>query len=589
MAVIRSLKFKMVSSILLIFLILLILLFYDTFYTKKYVKQQLIDSERVVASLYMEKIDSILSTLDQLLLSSIHQWAELGYLIDGSRSETVRGCVTILKDMETQIAANEVIQFFYAYMPENDTYIYRTGISFDPLLSGEVQSSIIDQTKPSAPDKALAKIYSWQEINIGGKEYIYQSGSYQNFQFGMILDINKIFSSDEFYAYSRANTVPVFVTASGIPLNETDYVKNSNIEFHWDFMDYYMTGIQDNTIVTGVPSMSGDFGLMVLIPNTPAIFSASPIHQFLIITFLSVLIYIVILLLLVQRFTLSPLAQLKNAMLLAGSGNIDIQVPTASTSEDFCQANRSFNQMIAQIKALKIEAYEKQLAFKNLEIEQLKMQINPHLFLNSLSLIHQLNARKSPNVSKAVLALMECFRYFVRQKESFVTLKCELEYTDSYRYIQELTFPGRIHYHRNVPFFLEGLFVPTMTVLEFIENSIKYALPLTQELEITIDARLEDINNRSFLIITIEDNGPGFDEEILAQLRLYQPIIDKNNKQHIGILNYAKRIRYLYNGTADLTLANKQPHGAQICIRLPVIENNNWTIQDGGLNEFTHS
>ena len=68
-------------------------------------------------------------------------------------------------------------------------------------------------------------------------------------------------------------------------------------------------------------------------------------------------------------------------MLLAGSGNIDIQVPTASTSEDFCQANRSFNQMIAQIKALKIEAYEKQLAFKNLEIGQLKMQINPHLFL----------------------------------------------------------------------------------------------------------------------------------------------------------------------------------------------------------------
>ena len=177
----------------------------------------------------MEKIDSILSTLDQLLLSSIHQWAELGYLIDGSRSETARGCVTMLKDMETQIAANEVIQFFYAYMPENDTYIYRTGISFDPLLSGEVQSSIIDQTKPSAPDKALARIYSWQEINIGGREYIYQSGSYQNYQFGMILDINKIFSSDEFYAYSRANTVPVFVTASGIPLNETEYVKNSNI------------------------------------------------------------------------------------------------------------------------------------------------------------------------------------------------------------------------------------------------------------------------------------------------------------------------------------------------------------------------
>lgn len=589
MAMIRSLKFKMVSSILLIFLFLLTLLFYDTFYTQKYVKQQLIDSERVVASLYMEKIDSILSNLDQMLLSNINQWANSGYLIDGDASETVRGYVHMLQDMDQQIAANEVIQLFYAYAPDNDAYLYRCGISFDPLLLEEIQTMLIHQSPSPDAAKSFARIYSWQEIHIGGREYIYQSGSYQNYQFGIILDINKIFSSEEFYAYSKTSTVPVFVTASGIPLNAVDDIENQGIEFRWDFKDYYTTGTGNSTIVTGVSSMNGDFGLMILIPNNPAIFSSSPIHQFLVITFLSVAVYIIVLLFLVQRFTLAPLAQLKAAMVLAGSGNIDIQVPTASTSEDFCQVNLSFNQMISQIKALKIEAYEKQLAFKNLEIEQLKMQINPHLFLNSLSLIRQLDARKSPDVSKAVLALMECFRYFVRQKEPLVTLKKELEYTDSYRYIQELTFPGRIHYKRNVPFFLEGLFVPTMTILEFIENSIKYALPFAQTLNITLEACLEDIKDRSYLIITIEDNGPGFDEEILDQIQEQQPIIDKNNKQHIGILNYAKRLRYLYNDMAVLTLTNKEPCGARICIKLPVIENNNWTIQDGGLNEFTHS
>ena len=83
---------------------------------------------------------------------------------------------------------------------------------------------------------------------------------------------------------------------------ETQIAANEVIQFFYA----YMTGIQDNTIVAGVPSMSGDFGLMILIPNNPAVFSASPTHQFLVITFLSVLIYIVILLLLVQRFTLSP-------------------------------------------------------------------------------------------------------------------------------------------------------------------------------------------------------------------------------------------------------------------------------------------
>ena len=589
MAIIRSLKFKMISSILLIFIILLLLLFYDTFYTRTYVKQQMIDSERVVASLYMEKIDSILSSLNQMLLSTINEWSDAGYLISGSRDETVRGYVRMLKDMEMQMAANEVIQFFYAYAPDNDAYLYRTGISLDPLLAEEIKASVIQSQTPADAHRALTKIYDWQEINIDGREFIYQSGSYQNYQFGIILDIHKIFSSDEFYAYSKTNTVPVFVTNSGIPLNEADYIKEEDIRLHWDFEDYYTTGTNASTIVTGVSSLSGDFGLMLLIPNNPAIFSSSYMHRFLMITFISVFAYIAVLLILVKRFTLSPLARLKNAMVRAGNGDIDIQVPTVSTSEDFCQVNQSFNKMIAQIKALKIETYERQLAYKNLEIEQLKMQINPHLFLNSLSLIRQLDERKSPHVSKAVLALMECFRYFVRQKEPLVTLRKELEYADSYRYIQELTYPGRIHYQRNVPFFLEELFVPTMTILEFMENAIKYALPRRDTLEITLDVCLEDIGERSFLVITIEDNGPGFDEEILEQLHQEQPIIDKNNKQHIGILNYAKRIRYMYNDMAVLTLSNRQPYGAGICIKLPVIENNNWTIQDGGLNEFTHS
>ena len=50
--------------------------------------------------------------------------------------------------------------------------------------------------------------------------------------------------------------------------------------------------------------------------------------------------------------------------------------------------NKTFNDMASQIKDLKIEVYEDKLSIQQAEMEQLKLQINPHFFLNSLNIIY---------------------------------------------------------------------------------------------------------------------------------------------------------------------------------------------------------
>lgn len=568
MKLFRSLTFKMVSSILLIFLVLLLLIFYNTFYTRKLIRTQLIDSEKQIASLYMEKIDSILTNMDHLLLSMTTDWIDDGTL-SVAKSHQPLAYSRMLQQMNKQMAANEIIRFSYIYNTASGDFLYSANTGFNPASPDTIRDFISDDPFVREPG-AFAQISTWKRINMNGQSLIYQSTSFQSYFIGILLDINYIFDSNDFSQYTSAHSIPIFSTITGIPLNGEDYLSENNIELNWDFSDYYVTGQNVSTIVTGVRSLSGDFGLMLLIPDKPEIFSSAYIKDFLVLIFCSIFSYIIVILFMMRRFTLKPMKCLSNAMVCVSGGNLDVKVPETSTSDDFRLVNRTFNQMLEQIRTLKIEAYEKKLELKNVEIEQLKMQINPHLFLNSLNLIYRLEKDQSPHVLEATLALIQCFRYFVRQKDPLVTLKKELEYTGSYRQIQELTYPGKISFEREIPFFLEELFVPPMTILEFVENSIKYALPFTQSLKIRVMAALQDKDDSSYLVIDIEDNGPGFDEEVLALLKTSQVIIDKQNKRHIGIMNYTRRIQNLYEGMASVEFENLSPQGAHVRIKLPL-------------------
>jgi len=524
----------------------------------------------------MEKIDAVLTSMNRLLLSMTMEWIDSG-MLSAPDNRMSLSYSKMIQQMNKQMAANDIIRFFYVSSPEKGDFIYNANTGFT-LNSPESIKDRIDKDSFLQKPVTFTQLSTWKRLDIDNQSYIHQSVGYHGYYIGIILDINIIFDASKFYDYTAIHSIPIFSTISGIPLNDEVYIQENEIELTWDFTDYYITGQNESTIITGVRSLNGDFGLMVLIPNRPEIFSFTYMRDFLVLVSAAVLIYIIVILILIRKYTLKPVKRLYVAMTQITDGKLDIKIQEQSTSDDFRLLNRTFNQMIEQIKTLKIETYEKKLALKNAEIEQLRMQINPHLFLNSLNLIYRLEADKSPYVSEAILSLIECFRYFVRQKDPFVTLRQELEYTNSYRRIQELTYPGRIFFHRDVPFFLEGFLVPTMTVLEFIENSIKYALPYTQRLEIMLTAQVEDMDGKSYLIINIKDNGPGYDEEILFLIRNNQTIIDEQDRKHIGIINYCKRIQHLYDGAAYIEFENLTTGGACVCIKLPVVEANNWTM-----------
>jgi len=107
--------------------------------------------------------------------------------------------------------------------------------------------------------------------------------------------------------------------------------------------------------------------------------------------------------------------------------------------------------------------------------------------------------------------------------------------------------------------------VPPISVLTFVENSVKHGMSLNKPLNIYIKARLLLSEEGDYVNITISDNGKGFSDEELLKLNDNE---NANSSEHIGILNVKNRFAIIYNNKSTIFFSN-QANGACVEIFIP--------------------
>ena len=173
------------------------------------------------------------------------------------------------------------------------------------------------------------------------------------------------------------------------------------------------------------------------------------------------------------------------------------------------------------MEQLKIDIYEKKIAEQELYIQCSKLQINPHFFLNSLNTLYLLNKRREhAQINKILTYLLDYFKNVFSGKGDIVRLEDEVNLVLSYAAVQRFRYDGNIHIQYEVEETAEEVPVPSMVMLTFVENAIKYSTNYSKELNIRLYAALSEDQ----LVIQIEDDGGGFPEEILQALREGKPI-----------------------------------------------------------------
>lgn len=284
-----------------------------------------------------------------------------------------------------------------------------------------------------------------------------------------------------------------------------------------------------------------------------------------------VVIYILcipVLLLIIRRIFIRPMNALDHAMDELETGNPDYRMPESAGNRETSALNRKYNSMADNLKNLRIQVYEKELEKRDIEATNLRLQVNPHFILNCLNIIFSMaKSEKLPEIKQFTKYLSGYLRFSLWHTHGAVCLKEELHCVENYLQIQKMRFPGAFTYIENVEEGLDHVRLPSLLILNFIENTIKYALTLGNEIEIIVIARKEE----NFLVLSICDTGCGMDADTLAVLRSGE-ILNNESGKHIGIWNCRRRLALKYGEKAYMNITSSPGGGTQVFIRLPLEE-----------------
>ena len=185
----------------------------------------------------------------------------------------------------------------------------------------------------------------------------------------------------------------------------------------------------------------------------------------------------------------------------------------------------------------------KLIALRNeIELNNLRTQLNPHFMFNSMNSIRAL-IDENPTIAKtAVTKLSTLLRSTLQySKRNLINFSEEIELVKDYLYLEKMRFEERLEFTFTIDAGLNEMKFPPLMLQTLTENAIKHGISkLPEGGAINIHAKKED----GFYIITVINSGTMHNKE--------------DDYPGIGLLNTLKRLRLLYGKTASVDVFEKE-------------------------------
>ncbi len=251
-----------------------------------------------------------------------------------------------------------------------------------------------------------------------------------------------------------------------------------------------------------------------------------------------------------------PVKKLVYAMREMESGNLDINI-TETNKDEFGYLLEQFNDMNKSINLLIEENYAVQLREKEMEINALNLQVNPHFLYNTLSVINYTALENGQNAtSDMIMCLCTMLSYTFRNKNETGLLKEELSWLDSYIKVMQFRFEGKFTVSYDIDEALMNCEVPKLFLQPFVENAIIHGFKYTDSGGLLLVSGVIKENN---CVFTVQDNGIGLERDITV-----------GENSAIGISNVDKRIKLMYGATYGITVTSEKGAGVKVDITFPM-------------------
>ncbi len=282
---------------------------------------------------------------------------------------------------------------------------------------------------------------------------------------------------------------------------------------------------------------------------------------------LFIMVFNIVLIIIVTRSITGPLMELTKSANDIAAGNFEIELVSVNSDDEVGIVTKAFNTMAISIhqyinrikESMELESKmkEKELMMtnhlKDAQLKYLQAQINPHFLFNTLNAGAQLAMMEGADKTCLFIENISDFlRFNMKSFDQDSTLRDEIKLVDTYIYILNVRFSGRIKFCKQIDDSILDIKVPSMILQPIVENSVNYGI---RDIDYEGEICLKVDQTEDSIRITIYDNGAGMDQATISRIlssKIRREKIDREvsltrESNGIGLGNVINRLKLYYD------------------------------------------
>ncbi|BFT74745.1 sensor histidine kinase [Paenibacillus sp. P36] len=267
-----------------------------------------------------------------------------------------------------------------------------------------------------------------------------------------------------------------------------------------------------------------------------------------------------------------PILRLKRETGRVKQGDFTVRVPIESHDE-ISELNRQFNGMVMTIQELIEYKYKLELRQRESELKLLQKQMDPHFLYNTLDMIRwTARLEKASRTSQLIEMLSKFFRSSLGREQDRSTIQQELEFVQSYLFLQQKRLGGKLEYSLLAEAHIADAAILKLTIQPLVENFLKHGLDSGQPRNF-IKVKCYQVNQDIW--IDVQDNGRGLSHEQIAEIR--ESLTRSGHSDHRGAMaNIHERLSIVFGAGYGLEIVEASVEGTWIRLIIP------YESQNGG-------
>lgn len=573
-----SLRFRLSFLVFFAVFMLTVFLVGNNLYAITVVRDNAYDANAQILEMSMSRIDESMEMVENYW-AGLQSSNDIFVLLNSDMNDEneriayYTAMARLQTDMAAVVQGYSYVDDMFIYFKDNDSFLDSAKYTFDGSERTSIKKMIKRELDTEEGYKKPAG--RWQCLEVDGNYYLVRMLRFSSIYMGGCVNVSRLLSSVKSEGYVSADFL-TFYANGGDELGSRLPSMSTPLDIQDEPLRFGRRIDGSNYLVISQPSDCGDYSLVALVREKSILEGLGTMQKIIIILGLCIVLFLLAFETISRRWILYPVNRLCDAMNRLKQGDFNVRLKTKETCTEFNLVNETFDDMIENIEALKIDVYEQKvqrqkadLQYQKAQLQYMKLQINPHFYINCLNVINNLSIMNKNELVRDMTTYLGNHLRYTLEGNTVDYLKKEVDYVKNYSFIQELRFPDSLSIYMEIEPSVEQVQVPPLIIQTFVENTVKYQVVAGEHTELYIVAAWCDAPEDHRIRIEIWDTGEGFSEQVLAHLQNGSRIVDEKG-EHYGIRNVISRLSLIYGGREKIEFKNHwETGGAYIIMELP--------------------